>query len=73
MPMQKDSTRTKSNPILHNSRAKTEGRRMPRKAVVYCSLQTKVFQMLRFWTYKTRMSNLSQNYWEKQGPCCYLE
>ena len=33
MPMQKDLTRTKSNLVLHNSRAKIEGRRMLRKAV----------------------------------------
>ena len=29
--------------------------------------------MSRFWTHETRMSNLSQDYWEKQGPCCNLE
>ena len=29
--------------------------------------------MSRFWTYETRMSNLSQDYWEKYGPCCYIE
>ena len=33
MLMQNDSTRTISNPILHNSRAKIEGRRMIRKSV----------------------------------------
>ena len=33
MLMQKDSIRTKSNLVLHSSRAKIEGRRMLRKAV----------------------------------------
>ena len=33
MPMQKDSTRIESNPVLHNSRAKIEGRRMLRKVI----------------------------------------
>ena len=28
MPMLKDSTKTASNPVLHSSRAKIEGRRM---------------------------------------------
>ena len=28
--------------------------------------------MSRFWTYETRMSNISQDYWKKQGLCCYL-
>ena len=31
--MQKDSTRTVSNPVLHNLRAKIEGKRMLRKVV----------------------------------------
>ena len=33
MPMQKDLIKTGSNPILLNSRVKTEGRRMLRMAV----------------------------------------
>ena len=33
MPMQKDLTRTESNPVLHNSIAKIKGRRMLRMAV----------------------------------------
>ena len=33
MPMQKDSTKTVSNPVLHNSRDKIEGRRMLGMAV----------------------------------------
>ena len=33
MPMQKDSTRIESNLVLHNSRAKIEGRRMLRKVI----------------------------------------
>ena len=33
MLMQKDSTRTVSNLVLHNSRAKIEGRRMLRMVV----------------------------------------
>ena len=28
--------------------------------------------MSRFWTYETRMYNISQDYWKKQGLCCYL-
>ena len=33
MPMQKDLTRTESNLVLHNSRAKIKGRRMLGMAV----------------------------------------
>ena len=33
MPMREDLTRTESNPVLHNSRAKIEGRMMIRKSV----------------------------------------
>ena len=33
MQMQNDSTRTISNPVLHNSRVKIKERRMLRKAV----------------------------------------
>ena len=33
MPMQKDSTRTESKLVLHNSRAKIKGRRMLGMAV----------------------------------------
>ena len=33
MPMRKDSTRTESNPVLHNSEAKIKGRRMLRIAI----------------------------------------
>ena len=33
MPMQKHLTRTKSNPVLHNSRAKIKGRKMLGMAV----------------------------------------
>ena len=28
--------------------------------------------MSRFWTYDTRMSNLSQDHWEKQSPAATL-
>ena len=39
---------------------------------MHCSLQTKVLRMSRFWTYDTRMSNLSQDHWEKQSPAATL-
>ena len=29
--------------------------------------------MSRFWTHETRVPYISQDHWEKQGTCCYLE
>ena len=29
--------------------------------------------MSRFWTHEIKMSNISQDNWEKQGSCYYLE
>ena len=31
-----------------------------------------MFWMSRFWIYEIRMSNISQDYWKKQGPCTTL-
>ena len=73
MPMRKDSTKTVSNPLLHNSKAKIEGRRMLAMAVsTLFPLDLSVW-MSRLWTHETRVLNVSQDHWEKQGLCCYLE
>ena len=73
MLMRKDLTNTVNNLVLQSSRVKIEGKRLPGMAVsTLFPLDQNASDVKVFDTWNKNVQ-LSQEYWEKQGPCYYLE
>ena len=71
--MQKDLTRTESNPDLYNSRAKIKGRRMLGMVVstlFFPDQSASVVKVLDTWKKNVQLISKSLG---KANPCCYLE
>ena len=73
MPMQKDLTRTESNLVLHNSRAKIKGRRMLGMAVSALfppNQSASDVKILDIWHKNVQLISRPLG---KAKPCCYFE
>ena len=66
----KDRRQSSSSQFKSQDRGKKDAKDGDQYTVPF---RTKVLRMSRFWTHETRMSNISQGNWEKQGSCYYLE